>query len=202
MIIKGEFKSLSIAVYGDVASEIPQLADTYTPTDTTLTPAIPLTPDLDPADSPDPTALAEDLLSLINDAPPLDLVVQLVFCLKPANEDWDLPDFPYIYANLGKLLDSGFDPEDVYEELFRPIAPSESLESQRLLAESIAAKVNKEVTIRFPRIFLPIVNRNIKDQTHPHTVAGILGHVAAQNTDLTGLLLVGGFGEHSIYYIF
>ena len=61
--------------------------------------------------------LAEQLLSLIPDSPPLPLVVRLMFCLKPSDDDWDHPDFLNLYADLGgddesfDLENSGLIPE-------------------------------------------------------------------------------------------
>ena len=41
--------------------------------------------------------IAHQLISLLPDSRPLSLVVRLIFCLKPTNEDWEHPD---LYSDL------------------------------------------------------------------------------------------------------
>ena len=36
----------------------------------------------------------------MSDSRPLSLVVHLMFCLRPTNEDWEHPDLPYLYSDL------------------------------------------------------------------------------------------------------
>ncbi|KAF8897862.1 hypothetical protein BD779DRAFT_1667776 [Infundibulicybe gibba] len=94
MIVKGKFERLSMAIYGDVVSETLPAALSYTPGVLPVVETTPLSQPLDPSRSLDPSQLARQLLLLIPDSPPLSLVIRLMFCLKPSNDDWDLPDFP------------------------------------------------------------------------------------------------------------
>ena len=55
---------------------------------------------LNPASHYDPTSVALSLLKLIPDAPPFLLVTRLAWCIKPEAQDWDLPEFPYLYADI------------------------------------------------------------------------------------------------------
>ena len=67
------------------------------------------------------------MLSLIPDSPPLPLVVRLMFCLKPSDDDWDHPDFPYLYADL-RGDDESFDLEGIVQAISRPIRDDTSEE--------------------------------------------------------------------------
>ncbi len=119
MIVKGDFRSLSLAIYGEVVSSTPEPVQPYEPREipAPITP-FPLSKALDPANMRDPTSLATELLSASNDdAPPLSLVTKLIFCLKPLNEDWDLPEFPYLYADL-----DGYGEDGSMEELAQMIS--------------------------------------------------------------------------------
>jgi hypothetical protein len=127
MIVKGNFTKLSMAIYGDVASELPSAPSTYVPSILPPLNPTPLSPALDPANSEDPTALTRNLLSLIPDAPPLPLVIRLMFCLKPANDDWDLPEFPYLHPDLDEDPIE-FDLDYAYQLTSQPVADDVPLE--------------------------------------------------------------------------
>ena len=119
LILRGNFEKLTLAVYGVTVPEVAPTASTYEPS---LLPTIQTTELIDalnPALHHDPTATALSLLRLIPDAPPFSLVVCLSWCLKPDDDDWDLPDFPYIYADLEE--EGEFDAEEASIITKRPI---------------------------------------------------------------------------------
>lgn len=148
MIVKGDFTKLSMAIYGDVASELPSSPSYHVPQagePLSVTP-LPLSPALDPANSADPTTLTRSLLSLIPDAPPLPLVIRLMFCLKPANDDWDLPEFPYLHPDLDDdPVD--FDLDYVYEMTGQPVADDVPLEVLQRFADRVADAIEPKVRV-------------------------------------------------------
>ena len=148
MIVKGAFESVSMAIYGDVVSEMPPPSLTYEPKAIPSFDPIPLSSALDPSNFRDPTKLALQLLELIPDAPPLPLVIRLMFCLKPSNDDWDLPEFPYLYAD----LDEDFsDLEKACRLTSRPVADTTSHASFARFSEAVARSVGPKV--KFQRHF-------------------------------------------------
>jgi hypothetical protein len=145
MIVKGNFTKLSMAIYGDVASELPSSPSAFHPPGVLLpfTPT-PLSPALDPANSADPTTLTRNLLSLIHDAPPLPLVIRLMFCLKPANDDWDLPEFPYLHPDLDDdPVD--FDLDYAYQLTSQPVADDVPLGVLQRFADRVADAIEPKV---------------------------------------------------------
>jgi hypothetical protein len=101
MILRGKFEKLSLAVYGYAVVETPlPIRDQTCPLPSIS--VTPLPPSLNPANTADPTALAQSLMNLIPamDRPTLPLITRLMFCLKPSNEDWDEPQFPHLYSDL------------------------------------------------------------------------------------------------------
>ncbi|KAH8988714.1 hypothetical protein EDB86DRAFT_2945666 [Lactarius hatsudake] len=160
MIVKGNFTKLSMAIYGDVASELPSAPSSYAPSALPSLIPTPLSPPLDPANSEDPTILTRNLLSLIPDAPPLSLVIRLMFCLKPANDDWDLPDFPYLHPDLD-VDPMEFDLDYAYQLTSQPVADDVSLDT------AIGPK----------------------SENQSYLVAGILSRVACQHRELSRLLV-------------
>ena len=147
MIVKGNFIKLSMAIYGDVASELPSTPSPYVPSDLPPLNPTPLSPALDPANSEDPTALTCNLLSLIPDAPPLPLVIRLMFCLKPANDDWDLPEFPYLHPDLDEDPDD-FDLDYAYQLTSQPVADDVPVESLQGFADRVAGAIGPKVRIK------------------------------------------------------
>ncbi|KAH6914765.1 hypothetical protein BKA70DRAFT_1093863 [Coprinopsis sp. MPI-PUGE-AT-0042] len=137
MIIKGNFEVLSLAIYGRVVSPEQEAASTYEP-QTLPTPLepYPLSTALDVASASEPKELAEKLLTLMNVNPPLPLIIRLMFCLKPSEDDWDDPDFPYLYADLDDK-DSDFDLEGVVSSLSRPVRDDLSKDEFMTLVERI-----------------------------------------------------------------
>ncbi|KAI0796234.1 hypothetical protein BC629DRAFT_1581693 [Irpex lacteus] len=106
-------------------------------------------------------SLAYQLLDLIADSPPLPLIVRLMFCLKPSNDDWDSPSFPYLYADLEGLPEDA-DIEHVVEATLRPAADDTS----DAIFQNFAQKVAQAL------------------------VPKLLSHVACQHPELSRSLLV------------
>jgi hypothetical protein len=146
MIVKGNFIKLSMAIYGDVASELPSVPSTYIPGILPPLNPTPLSPALDPANSGDPTALTRNLLSLIPDAPPLPLVIRLMFCLKPANDDWDLPEFPYLHPDLDEDPDE-FDLDYAYRLTSQPVADDVPLEVLQRFADKVVDAIEPKARV-------------------------------------------------------
>ncbi|KAI1796048.1 hypothetical protein LXA43DRAFT_1160446 [Ganoderma leucocontextum] len=176
MIVKGAFQSVSMAIYGDTVSDAPTTPETYEPRPLPSTTATPLSPALDPANARDPSQLARELLKLIPDAPELELAIRLVFCLKPSNDDWDLPEFPYLYADLEE--DSAeFDLERAFRLTVRPVADDVSSETLRKFAERVARCMNHKARI------------TDKDASQTYLVASLLCHAACQSPAMARSLL-------------
>lgn len=151
MIARGTFQSVSMAIYGDVVSEMPPPSLTYEPKAIPSFDPIPLSNALDPSNFRDPTRLALQLLELIPDAPPLSLIIRLMFCLKPSNDDWDLPEFPYLYAD----LDEDFsDLEKAFRLTSRPVADTTSHASFARFSEAVARSLGPKVSTGPSRMFL------------------------------------------------
>ncbi len=145
MIVKGSFECLSMAIYGEVVSDNAPTPATYEPRPLPSVSPVALTPSLDPANTRDPTQLARQLLKLIPDAPELELVVRLVFCLKPSNEDWDLPEFPYLHPDLDEDV-AEFDLEKAFRLTTRPVPDNVSSEAVSRFAEKVARCVHPKVS--------------------------------------------------------
>ena len=150
IIVKGDFARVSMAIYGDVMSELPPPPTTYEPKPLPTFEPVQISRVLDPSSSLDPSALAQELLNLIPDAPPLSLAIRLVFCLKPPSDDWDLPEFPYIFADLG-IDATQFDLEKAAALTTRPV--SDDIEDDVLLrfAENVAQLAREKVIAATPR---------------------------------------------------
>lgn len=164
MILKGNFDYLTLAIYGDVVSELPPPSPSYTPQPFPQITPTPLSRTLDPSNSPDPTSLAQNLLKLIPDdseygpPPPLALVVRLMLCLKPSNEDWDLDGFPYLFANLDledKVEDGGsecedeFDLDKAWRILGRGVDDSTELATLERFVDKIASVIGPNARLPF-----------------------------------------------------
>lgn len=127
MIVKGSFHHLSLAIYGEMVTEQPAV-HTYQPKTILPPEPIPLSTDLDPSQSSDPTALARSFLKLIPNSPSLPSAIRLMFCLKPTDDAWDNPDFPHIYANLDNDSED-YDLDTIVSNLDRPIPDDVSQET-------------------------------------------------------------------------
>lgn len=145
MIVKGNFESVSLAIYGKVADAIPTLSS-YEPRELPSAERTALCSALDPSNSADPTMLALQLLSLNPNTPSLELIIRLMLCLKVPSDDWDLPEFPYLYFHLEELDD--LDLESIYSCMSKPIPDSSSYESRKRLADRIADLIGPKVGSR------------------------------------------------------
>lgn len=198
MILKGNFDYLTLAIYGDVVSELPPPSTSYTPQPLPQPIPTPLSRSLDPSNSQDPTSLAQNLLELIPDdsgygpPPQLALVIRLMLCLKPSNEDWDLDGFPYLFANLdieGKLEDDEsedeFDLDKAWRILGRGVDDSAEDAILDRFVDKIASVIGTNVRLSSPRLFLPTLLTNIKQSIdQSYLVASILSHSASQHPHL------------------
>lgn len=144
MIVRGEFESLSMAIYGDVVTEMPIVPNVYEPKPLPSVDSPTLPASLDPANARDPTQLARALLKLIPDSPSLELAICLVFCLKPPNDDWDLPQFPHIHPDLEEE-DPEFDLEKAYNLTTRPVPDDVTSQTATRFAEKVAGCVSAKV---------------------------------------------------------
>ncbi|KAF9534121.1 hypothetical protein CPB83DRAFT_902092 [Crepidotus variabilis] len=104
IIFKGLFKEAAMAIYGTIVANPPEVTE-YEPRPLPVSSMQTLPAVLDVARSVNPTSLANQLLGLIPSPAPLTLVMRLMFCLRPEKEDWDNPQFPYVYAHLDQILE-------------------------------------------------------------------------------------------------
>ncbi|KAG1881402.1 hypothetical protein C8R48DRAFT_1862 [Suillus tomentosus] len=170
MIVRGDFETVSMAIYGDVVSDSPPKSTTYSPLSLPTHPSVPLVPALDAAKSNDPTALARNLLALIPNAPSLSLIIRLMFCLKQPNDDWELPEFPHLYSDLNEE-EMDIDLDTAFRSLSRPVMddiPSEQL-------HRFAKKVSEAVGPR--------------DNAQSYLIAGILSRSASQTPGFAQALM-------------
>ncbi|KAF9006670.1 hypothetical protein BDQ17DRAFT_1352181 [Cyathus striatus] len=135
MIVKGKFEKLSMAIYGNVISESSPVK-THQPTPLPTLESNPLPKSVDPSNSSDPATTAQKLLTLIEDAPSLSLIVRLMLCLKPTDEDWDDPSFPFLFADLTRE-DEDFDLESIIQCISHPLADGTSYEDLSKLANRV-----------------------------------------------------------------
>jgi hypothetical protein len=150
---------VTVAVYGDLVSELS--TDQPAPASTS---SINITPThlpryLDVSSAQGPTALAKSLcLEAVGKVTTLHLL-RLMFLLKPADTDWDIPDYPAKYADIPAIHE--LDPMEEYdlihpkqrwveqamEELRFPVHDEESQDNIRLLAEPLAIALETPVSI-------------------------------------------------------
>ena len=145
MIIRGKFEKLSIAVYGDVVSDSSAGVTEYVSRQLSQIIQNPLPSYLDPSNSIDPTESALSLLKLIPDAPTLPLITRLMFCLKPTNDDWDEPDFPYLFSDLGKVTDN-LDLEMAATITTRPVSDNIDDDELRNFAQTLGNTAKEYVS--------------------------------------------------------
>lgn len=142
MILMGKFTKLSIAIYGDVVSDTPPRVERCETRPLPSIEPISLSRAIDPSSSSDPTSLAKKLLALMPDAPPLPLVIRLMFCLKPSNDDWELPDFPYLHADLESLGDEELNVETINDLLSKPVRDEVTEEELSAFAAKVAESIS------------------------------------------------------------
>lgn len=148
MIIHGDFTSLSIAIYGDLVNELPT-----GPSANHEAKPLPRVQSSRPSGAMDlcnvvdPTSLGQSLLTLVPGAPSLSLIVRLMLCLKPSNEDWDDPDFPHLYANLQEDFED-FDLQTALTITSRSVSDAVDEDLMRSFADRVANCVGPAVRLR------------------------------------------------------
>ncbi|KII95268.1 hypothetical protein PLICRDRAFT_48230 [Plicaturopsis crispa FD-325 SS-3] len=167
MIVKGNFACVSMAIYGETISD-PSPLSTYEPIPIPSMEPTPLPASLDPANSPDPTALARQLLELIPDGHNLSLVIRLIFWLLADNEEAELPEFPAAYVDLDEEL---VDLDQAYHWTTKPVADDVSDDVIERFSERVANSIGP------------------KDSNQSYLVAGILRNIAPQNPKLSRILM-------------
>jgi hypothetical protein len=158
LILRGQFKSLSIAIYGSVYSGSGSDKHQFNSQDASSQihlEDLPLSSVLDLTSSFDPTLIARQLLALIPRAPPLTTVLRLILCIKPRKEDWDAPDFPMYERINGSMPESV---EELLELLSRPIEASP--DGFRSLSRAISSILSQKVGV-YPS-FKQSTNFNLK----------------------------------------
>ncbi|KAG2343653.1 hypothetical protein BDR05DRAFT_1059541 [Suillus weaverae] len=170
MIVRGDFETVSMAIYGDVVSDTSLKSTTYSPIPLPTHSSVPLVPALDAAKSNDPTALARNLLALIPNAPSLSLVIRLMFCLKQPNDDWELPEFPHLYSDLSEE-EMDIDLDTAFRCLSRPVVDDISSEQLHHFAKKVSEAVG-------PR-----------DDAQSYLIASILSRSASQTPEFTQALM-------------
>ncbi|KIM25513.1 hypothetical protein M408DRAFT_315059 [Serendipita vermifera MAFF 305830] len=154
---------ITVAVYGDLVSDLaPEAAPVSSKSNEITTTPLPLY--LNVAYAQDPMSLAKSLCSeVVGEISTLHLL-RLMFLLKPADADWDIPGYPVKYAdivgNIPELVNGPMDEEDlvhpkqrwleqVMEELRFPIHDKESRENIGVLTDSLATALEAPVRIYF-----------------------------------------------------
>jgi hypothetical protein len=133
-----------MAIYGDIVSEHQPSVQPNDLRQVNSVDTRPLIPALDPSNAADPTLLAKQLLLLIPDAPPLHLIIRLMLCLKPSNDDWDDPDFPYLFADLNDCIEE-FGLERALHVTARPIPDDTPPGLIRKFSQCTAAAIGVKV---------------------------------------------------------
>lgn len=144
MIVQGKFESVSMAIYGDIATELPPPPTSYYPKVIQLPEPVPLSKPLDPSNANDPTFLAKQLLALTPDPPPLPMIIRLMYCVKPTNSDWEHPDFPYLYVDLDQDI-ADFDLEKACRLTTSQMSDDLSPERLSRFADNVAAAIGPPV---------------------------------------------------------
>jgi hypothetical protein len=142
-----------MAIYGEAVADNSPTVAPYHPRPLPTVEPTPLVSALDPAIERDPTRLAQSLLKLIVHSfpppPTLPVIIRLMFSLKPASDDWELPDFPYIYPNLEEASD--FDIQHAAQITNRPVPDDISYETLERFAERVANAVGPKVRLQSSR---------------------------------------------------
>lgn len=146
MIIQGDFESVSMAIYGDLATGLPSPSTSYHPKPVSSFSPIPLSKHLDPSNMNDPTLLARQLLALTPDPPPLAMIIRLMYCIKATDADWEHPDFPYLYVDLDQHT-ADFDLEKACKMTTRQISDDLPLEQLLKFADTIVTATGPPVCI-------------------------------------------------------
>jgi hypothetical protein len=70
-----------------------------------------------------------------------------MFCLKPTNDDWDLPEFPYLHPDFGDYP-FDFDLDYAYQLTSQPVADDVPLEVLQHFADKVADAIGPKVRVR------------------------------------------------------
>ncbi|KAJ3516816.1 hypothetical protein NLJ89_g881 [Agrocybe chaxingu] len=165
VIFQGGFQVISMAIYGERVTELEEVAD-YEPKPLPSSSHISLPSALDVTNSAKPVSLVHQILSLLPSPPPLLLVVRLMFCLKPDSEDWDDPEFPYVYSDLDKRFNEDdvesevFDLESLVKTVSKPLRDGVSAESLNEFAERMQDFLLSNQHLNLPEVF----NENVLDE--------------------------------------
>ncbi|KZV94235.1 hypothetical protein EXIGLDRAFT_835113 [Exidia glandulosa HHB12029] len=139
MIVKGDFHSLQLAVYGTVYT--PSTPPTsYAPRVHTAPSTSKLPLALDPARADDPLALGTSLLHMTSEPPGLALVAKFALC-HDLHEELNGPDAPQLYTDMKECLESldlGFDwIRNAAETTRRPISEQVADDALKGFAERV-----------------------------------------------------------------
>lgn len=118
---------------------------------------MPISSNVDPANSLNPTSVAEQLLLLLDEpTPSLSVATRLIFSLKPEKYDWDLPGFPELYAELNIPDDD--DLEKLVKSVGRPVRDDVSSETITRFAEKmhdvLGTNVSQHISFNRLQIFI------------------------------------------------
>lgn len=145
MVIQGEFAYVTLAVYGDAASEPPLDPVSYEPTPLPDVLYHRLSPALDLASSKEPTLLPRELFSLVSHAPSLSDAIRHIFCPKLSDEDRDGDHFSSLEDCATTDLSGTKWLERAAEALMMPVNEDISLDSLRKFAEKIPRVLAEKV---------------------------------------------------------
>ena len=134
-----------MAIFGDVIADAQEIRE-YEPRPIPALNSVPLPKTLDPSNSSEPTTLAQQLLLLLPDPPPLSLIVRLIFCLKPPDEDWEHVDFPYLYSDLDSE-DEIYDIATLVQSISRPVKDDVSVDTLSTFAERVTDFLGPTVSL-------------------------------------------------------
>jgi hypothetical protein len=138
-----------MAVFGDVLADIQKVRE-YEPRPIPALNSVSLPKSVDPSNSTEPTMIAQQLISLLPDSPPLSLIVRLMFCLKPPNEDWEHPDFPYLYSDLDSE-DEMYSIATLVQSISRPVKDDVSVDTLSAFTERIIDFLEPKVSFDFTK---------------------------------------------------
>ena len=136
-----------MAIFGDVIADV-QKVQGYEPRPIPALNSVSIPKSVDPSNSSEPTVIAQQLISLLPDSPPLSLIIRLIFCLKPPNEDWEHPDFPYLYSDLDSE-DEIYSITTLVQSISRPVKDDVSVDALSTFAERIIDFLEPEVSFNF-----------------------------------------------------
>jgi len=148
---------VTIALYGGLVSELPTEEPPPASARSLHFLPTPLPRYLEISSAQDPTSLAKSLCTEAVGNVTILHLLRLMFLLKPADADWDIPNYPAKYADIGSIPDlDPMEPHDLIhpkqrwleqamEELRFPIHDEETQENIRMLAEPLAIALETPV---------------------------------------------------------